>query len=97
MSLKMSRKLHQKWGPFGGQNEIASLRHFLPRTHYVNIFFAALGPHINLFFFARFLLEVFLAGLSSQKRVKTLGFLRFLKRLFEAPDGLLGSSWPFLV
>ena len=33
----------------------------------------------------------------TQKRVKTLGFLRFLKRLFEAPDGSLGSSLPILL
>ena len=35
-------------------------------------------------------LEALLGGLWSQKRVKTNGFLRFLKRLFEAPDGPLG-------
>ena len=35
-------------------------------------------------------LEALLGGLWTQKRVKTEGFLRFLKRLFEAPDGPLG-------
>ena len=54
-------------------------------------------PLLNLFFLHFFFLEVFLGGLWTQKRVKTLGFLRFLKRLFEAPDGLLGSSLPILV
>ena len=32
-------------------------------------------------------LEGLLGGLWTQKRVKTLGFLRFLKRLFKAHDG----------
>ena len=35
-------------------------------------------------------LEGLLGGLWTQKRVKTHGFLRFLKRLFKAPDGPLG-------
>ena len=35
-------------------------------------------------------LEGLLGGLWTQKRVKTLGFLRFLKRLFKAHDGPLG-------
>ena len=35
-------------------------------------------------------LEALLGGLWTQKRVKTLGFLRFLKRLFKAHDGPLG-------
>ena len=46
-------------------------------------------------------LEALLGGLWTQKRVKTYGFLRFLKRLFEAPDGPLGlilaASWANLV
>ena len=50
------------------------------------------------------LLAVLLGGLWTQKCVKTLGFLRVLKRLFfgfEAPDGPLGlilaASWANLV
>ena len=35
-------------------------------------------------------LEALLGGLWTQKRVKTRGFLRFLKRLFKAHDGPLG-------
>ena len=35
-------------------------------------------------------LEALLGGLWTQKRVKTRGFLRFLKRLFKAYDGPLG-------
>ena len=35
-------------------------------------------------------LEALLGGLWTQKRVKTQGFLRFLKRLFKAHDGPLG-------
>ena len=35
-------------------------------------------------------LEALLGGLWTQKPKKTQGFLRFLKRLFEAPDGPLG-------
>ena len=35
-------------------------------------------------------LEGLLGGLWAQKRVKTHGFLRVLKRLFKAPDGPLG-------
>ena len=35
-------------------------------------------------------LEALLGGLWTQKRVKTNGFLRFLKRLFKVHDGPLG-------
>ena len=35
-------------------------------------------------------LEALLGGLWTQKRVKTRGFLRCLKRLFKAHDGPLG-------
>ena len=35
-------------------------------------------------------LEGLLGGLWTQKRVKTQGFFRFLKRLFKAHDGPLG-------
>ena len=45
----------------------------------LGVSWAALGP-----------LEGLLGGLWTQKRVNTLGFLRFLKRVFEAPDGPLG-------
>ena len=41
-------------------------------------------------------LEGLLGGLWAQKRVKTYG-LRFLKRLFKAPDGPLGLILVFLV
>ena len=72
------------------QNEIAGLRQFLPSTHYVSIFlcilcifWGSLGSLIGH-------LEALLGGLWTQKPLKTLGFLRFLKRLFEAPHGPLG-------
>ena len=38
MSLKISRKWDQNGVPFGAQNEIASLRHFLPRRHLLVFF-----------------------------------------------------------
>ena len=38
MSLKMSRKSHQKWDPKFAKNEIAGLRHFLPRLHFFSFF-----------------------------------------------------------
>ena len=41
-------------------------------------------------------LEALLGGLLTQKPSKTCGFLRFLKRLFEAPDGLLGLTFFFV-
>jgi len=41
-------------------------------------------------------LEALLGGLWTQKPSKTDGFLRFLKRLFEAPDGLLVLTFFFV-
>ena len=66
--------------------EIAGLRHFLPAIRFCLLFFfsfslgfgalwvplgSLLGP-----------LEVLLGGLWTQKRVKTISFLRVMKRLF---------------
>ena len=78
-----------KLGPKIVKNEIAGLRHFLPRRHFLRFFFVYKGLN-KLSFFALFFLEVFLGGLWTQKRVKIDVFLRLLKRLFEAPDGPLG-------
>ena len=39
MSLKMSRKSHQKWDSKFAKNEIAGLRQNLPRTYYNQVFF----------------------------------------------------------
>ena len=38
MSLKISRKLHQKWDPKKVKSEIATLRQFLPSTHFFSFF-----------------------------------------------------------
>ena len=47
MSLKMSRKSHQKWDSKLVKNEIAGLRQNLPRTHFLEfflvVFFLAFG------------------------------------------------------
>ena len=43
MSLKMSRKCHQKLVPLGVQNEIATLRHFLPRIDFLGFFLVSFG------------------------------------------------------
>ena len=90
----MSRKWDQKWVPFGVQNEIATLRHFLPRMHFFDFFLVAfcsgLWRSLGASWAALGFLEGLLGGLWTQKRVKTLSFLRFLKRVFEAPDGPLG-------
>ena len=94
MSLKISRKSHQKWGPKTIQNEIAGLRQFLPRRHLLGFFLAffcmAFWRSLGVSWAALGFLEALLGGLWTQKRVKTRGFLRFLKRLFKAHDGPLG-------
>ena len=81
----------------GGQSdffEIAGLRHFLPRRHLLGFFLAffcmAFWRSLGVSWAALGFLEALLGGLWTQKRVKTQCFLRFLKRLFEAPDGPLG-------
>ena len=90
----MSRKWDQKWGLRGGLSEIAGLRHFLPRRHLLGFFLAffcmAFWRFLGVSWAALGFLEGLLGGLWTQKRVKTHGFLRFLKRLFKAPDGPLG-------
>ena len=94
MSLRMSRKSHQKWGPKTVQNEIAGLRQFLPRRHLLGFFLAifcmGLWSSLGASWAALGFLEALLGGLWTQKRVKTIGFSRFLKRLFKAYDGPLG-------
>ena len=75
------------------KNEIAGLRHFLPRQHFFGFFcqiFALFFGSVFCIFSALGFLEGLLGGLWAQKRVKTHGFLRFLKRLFKAHDGPLG-------
>ena len=84
----------EKWVPIFIKNEIAGLRHFLPQHALLGFFFgrfffdflAAFFAHFRLLGFLRVSWEV--SG--PKKRVKTHGFLRFLKRLFKAPDGPLG-------
>ena len=94
MSLKISRKSHQKWDPKLIQNEIAGLRHFLPWRHFWGFFLAVfcmgLWSSLGASWAALGFLEALLGGLWTQKRVKTRRFLRFLKRLFKAHDGPLG-------
>ena len=76
------------------KNEIAGLRQFLPRRHLLGFFLAifcmGLWSSLGASWAALGFLEALLGGLWTQKRVKTLGFLRFLKRLFKAHDGPLG-------
>merc|ERR1712170_65772 len=93
----MSRKCHQKWVPFGAQNEIASLRHFLPMGHlscfFLVCFVRAFGGLWvllgRLLGFLRVSWEV-----SGPKNIKNPWvFLRFFKGscwLFKANDGPLG-------
>ena len=94
MNLKMSRKSHQNGGPKSVKNEIAGLRHFLPRRHFWGFFLAifcmGLWSSLGASWAALGFLEALLGGLWTQKRVKTRGFLRCLKRLFKAHDGPLG-------
>ena len=84
----------QTWGAKGGSKRGSMLdrrlKAFLPSTDFcfsivcfLCNFWGSLGSLIGH-------LEALLGGLWTQKRVKTEGFLRFLKRLFEAPDGPLG-------
>ena len=75
MSLKVSRKSHQKWGPEMTQNEIAGLRHFLPRQHFLGFFLSdfrmAFWSSLGVSWAALGFLEALLGGLWTQKRVKT--------------------------
>ena len=75
-------------------NEIAGLRHFLPWRHFLGFFLAVfcmgLWSSLGASWAALGFLEALLGGLWTQKRVKTRGFLRCLKRLFKAHDGPLG-------
>ena len=94
MNLKISKKSHQNGFPKIVQNEIAGLRHFLPRRHFLGFFLAifcmGLWSSLGVSWAALGFLEALLGGLWTQKRVKTRGFLRCLKRLFKAHDGPLG-------
>ena len=71
MSLKMSRKWDQKWVPFGVQNEIATLRHFLPTHVFFLIFhggfFSGLWSSLGASWAALGFLEGLLGGLWTQK------------------------------
>ena len=96
MSLKMSRKWDQKWDPEIAKNEIAGLRHFLPRHAFFYTLFMVWSVFLNLSFFARFDLEVFLGFLWTQKRVKTIGFLRFLNMQLFGSLKLLMALWAHL-
>ena len=82
-----------KWVPKHVQSEIAGLRHFLPRRHLLGFFLAffcmAFWRSLGVSWAALGFLEALLGGLWTQKRVKTRGFSRFLKRLFKAHDGPL--------
>ena len=96
--FKICFKNVQFWlGKLGSEivkNEIAGLRHFLPRRvffrFFLSFFCMAFWRSLGVSWAALGFLEALLGGLWTQKRVKTHGFLRFLKRLFEAPDGPLG-------
>ena len=82
-----------KMAPKIVKNEIAGLRHFLPSKHFLGFFWQILSHFFGsvfCIFSALGFLEGLLGGLWTQKRVKTHCFLRFLKRLFKAPDGPLG-------
>ena len=67
----MSRKWDQKWVPELIIFEIASLRHFLPRTYYVNTFFggffSGLWSSLGASWAALGFLEGLLGGLWTQK------------------------------
>ena len=80
--------------PIFVKSEIAGLRHFLPRRHLLGFFLGdfcmAFWRSLGVSWAALGFLEALLGGLWTQKRVKTLGFSRFLKRLFKAHDGPLG-------
>ena len=96
----MSRKSHQNGDPKEVLNEIAGLRYFLPRRHFWGFFLAifcmGLWSSLGASWAALGFLEALLGGLWTQKRVKTRGFLRCLKRLFKAHDGPLGLILPSL-
>ena len=80
-----------KMGPILGHFGDRRLKAFFTRHCFFKHFLFYMFCNFYLLIFAMFLyLEALLGGLWTQKRVKTVGFLRFLKRLFEAPDGPLG-------
>ena len=87
MSLKVSRKSHQKWGPKMIQNEIAGLRHFLPRRHFFEFFLSffciAFWQTLGHFWAAFGIFEPLLGVLCCKKRVKTQVCLRFLQFFFS--------------
>ena len=75
-----------RWVPKNMKTEIAGLRHFLPGILFCLLFifsfslgFGALWVPLGSLLGP---LEALLGGLWTQKRVKTLGFLRVMKRLF---------------
>ena len=76
------------------KNEIAGLRHFLPRRHLLGFFLAffcmAFWRSLGVSWAALGFLEGLLGGLCTQKPVKTRGVLGFLKRVLKAYDGALG-------
>ena len=71
MSLKISRKWDQNGVPFGAQNEIATLRHFLPSKHFSYFFlvefFSGLWSSLGASWAALGFLEGLLGGLWTQK------------------------------
>ena len=99
----MSRKSHQTWVPLGVQNEIATLRHFLPSHAFFYIFFLHVRFFLTVFltvFFCTFWSWGFLGIPLDPKTCKNVRFFKVFEHaafwLFEAPDGSLGSSLPIL-
>ena len=73
--LKQVQTWVRKLVPLGAINEIAGLRHFLPKQHFLRIFLAdfcmAFWRSLGVSWAALGFLEALLGGLWTQKRVKT--------------------------
>ena len=100
MSLKISRKSHQKGGPKTVTFEIAGLRHFLPRRHLLGFFWSFFFGPLELFgcFLGGSWVSWGSLGRSlDPKTLKTIGFFKvFSRQLFVSLKlmmALLGSSW----
>ena len=82
--LKNVQKWMEKWVPNFIKNEIAGLRHFLPRHAFFDFFLSdfcmAFWRSLGVSWAALGFLEALLGGLWTQKRVKTKCFLGVLKR-----------------
>ena len=94
----------RKLAPKIVKNEIAGLRHFLPRRHFLGFFLAdfcmAFWSSLGVSWAALGPLEVLLRGICSQKLKKNTSFLRFLNIVALGflihLRGLLASSWLLL-